>query len=249
LPGSREISLDDRGSVVKWIEDLRVVGIPRDRESELAFGLASNELVAFHERLTKPVTFETNGVRSGDVARRIVKEVSLDFEVSTAASRAFARNELVADELQGLSHGTALSAVLRPLGLGAAPRRRVEGVQLHIALSTELAESWPVGWPRQEPPFKAAPALFEHLPVEISDFPLNKALEAIQSRVKVPFLYDHNALANFQIDLSGERASFPKSRTSYKRVLDTVLFQARLKCEIRDDDAGTPFLWITTIRR
>ena len=249
LPGPNEYSLADRARITAWIEKLRTVGVPRDAETELAFGLSPTELVAFHERLEKVVAFETKGARSGDVCRRLVRELSIVFEVSVGAKSAFSRNELVIDELQGLSHGTALAAVLRPMGLAFAPRRRTQGIQLYVAESRELAEWWPAGWPLQQAPFKTAPLLFKHLPVEIADFSLRKALDAIQPRVEIPFLNDHNAIAKLQVDLDEQLVSFPKRRTSYKKVLDVILFQSGLKGVVRTDDAGKPFLWITSATR
>ena len=249
LPGPNEFSLSDRAGVEAWIEKLRTVGVPRDAETELAFGLLDTELVSFHERLERVVAFDTKGVRSGDVCRRLVHNLSISFDVSPAAKNAFGRDELVVDELQGLSHGTSLAAVLRPLGLACAPRRRTAGIELYIAESRELTEWWPVGWPLQQAPFKVAPLLFKQVPVEIADFSLEKALAAIQPRVEIPFLNDHNALAKLQVNLETQLVSFPKRRTSYKKVLDVILFQSGLKAVVRTDDAGKPFLWITSAKR
>jgi hypothetical protein len=39
--------------------------------------------------------------------------------------------------------------------------------------------------------------------------------------------------------------TLPRTKTYYKRVLDRVLAQARLGAQVRIDEAGTPFLWIT----
>jgi hypothetical protein len=44
-------------------------------------------------------------------------------------------------------------------------------------------------------------------------------------------------------------AAVPASRTTYSLLLGKVLFQARLKSEIRIDEADGPLLWITTIKR
>ena len=43
--------------------------------------------------------------------------------------------------------------------------------------------------------------------------------------------------------------SFPLKRTFYKKALENVLFQARLRSELRVDEAGTPFLWISSTKR
>jgi hypothetical protein len=40
----------------------------------------------------------------------------------------------------------------------------------------------------------------------------------------------------------------PEARSYYKKVLSRVLFQAKMKCELRVDEAGTPFLWISPLK-
>ena len=42
--------------------------------------------------------------------------------------------------------------------------------------------------------------------------------------------------------------TLPRSRTTYSLALKKLLFQAGLKFEVRVDEAGTPFLWISTIK-
>ena len=94
----------------------------------------------------------------------------------------------------------------------------------------------------------SVPQLYEYLTVEIKATALSEAIRAIQSRVETPFLFDHNGLAREQIDLKSVNVSYPKRRVQYLRVLDQVLFQAKLKSEIRLDEAGTAFLWISPRR-
>ena len=76
-------------------------------------------------------------------------------------------------------------------------------------------------------------------------------LAAIQQRVNLPFLLDHNSLARQNIDATQAIVSFPNRSTlhSYRKILDSILFKAKLKSELRVDEAGKPFLWITTARR
>ena len=93
------------------------------------------------------------------------------------------------------------------------------------------------------------PGLFKFLNVEIADTPLAEALEAIRGRLKVPLLLDHNSLARQKVDLQAIKSAYPKGNTFYGRILDQILFQAKLKYELRLDEADQPFLWVTTIRR
>ena len=80
---------------------------------------------------------------------------------------------------------------------------------------------------------------------KIDGYTLEEALTAIGPRIKIPLYFDHAALAEYEIDPAKVQVRFPRSRTFYKRVIDRVLAQARLGSQLRVDEAGAPFLWIT----
>jgi hypothetical protein len=128
--------------------------------------------------------------------------------------------------------------------------RKVRGGELQhvIAVPTAESEAWPMGWPPESSERKLAPMLFEFLNVEIAGIPLPKALAALAERLKLSFLIDENALARERIKMDEEKVSVPVGRTYYKRVVDRILAQAMLAGELRVDEAGRPFYWITTIR-
>ncbi|MBI2478735.1 MAG: hypothetical protein HYV60_08915 [Planctomycetia bacterium] len=244
-----KFSLSDRAGIAKWIEKLQEGGIDGLTTTKAAFGLTADELVEFDKQLATPINFNTKGVRAGDVARKIVQSLVMESSVTADARRSFARDEVVLDELNGLSAGTSLAAALRPLGLVLSPEKPRGGkVRMAISDVREVEESWPIGWPPQATPKQAAPKLYEYLTVEIKETALSEAINAIQSRVETPFLFDHNGMAREQIDMTSAKVSFPKKRVQYLRVLDQVLYQGHLKSEIRLDEAGKPFLWISPRR-
>jgi len=245
-----EFSLNDRAKLKQWVEKLQQDGVSSLTETKAAFGLTGKQLVAFHERLAKPIAFDTKDVRSGDVARQIIRGLAIEFTVTEQARRAFQLNEPVPDELKGLSSGTALAAALRPSGLVMAPEKQPGGkILLAIYDVREVAESWPIGWPLEKSVRVAAPDLYEYLPVEIKETPLADAVAAIDGRIDTPLLFDHNGMLRQRIDLAKVNVSFPRKRVQYRRVLDQVLFQGKLKTELREDEAGTAFLWISPRRR
>jgi hypothetical protein len=240
----------DRAKIAQWIKKLRSEGVDGLTAVRVAFGLTSNQLVAFHERVSRPLAFSTKGERAGDVVRKIVRAIDVPFDVSTAGRAAFARNEVVSDELKGITSGTALAATLRPLGLIWRPFKREDGqVILSIKETGEGEDSWPIGWPIKGTPLSTAPKLFESLKVEILDTPLSVAIDAIQPRVKLPFLFDYNSMARHRIDPATKHVNYPSRRVSYKRILDNVMFQAGLGIELRMDEVENPFLWISSTRR
>jgi hypothetical protein len=247
LPKGR-FGLSDRGAIEAWLRRLRDGGEDAINIKPVAFGLLPKQLVTVHEALATPVQISTVGKPPRDAAKSIADRLSLKFVSDETAQRALAAGEPVADELQGVSSGTALAAILRPLGLVMFPERSGGETRLRLAGSRDTKESWPVGWPPKGNPSETLPELFKFLSVEIEKTPLTETLTAIAGRVKAPLLFDHNALARGQIDLQ-TKVTLPKSSTFYARALDRLLIQAKLKYELRVDEADKPLLWITTVKQ
>lgn len=245
-----EFRLGDRSGLSDWLAKLREGGERRLQETEGAFGLTPTQLLAVNEALSRPIRIATKGKDAFEVLKAASPQVSLPFAADSQAQRVMADGGPVLDELQGLSAGTLMAAILRPLGLVLVPRKGEGGkVKLWITDVRNAAESWPVGWPLQKAPREVAPELFEFLQVEIADRPLSESLDAVGSRLKIPMLMDHNSLARHRIDPETTRVTLPSRRTYYLQILDRLLNQAQLKNELRVDEAGTPFLWISTLKR
>jgi hypothetical protein len=182
--------------------------------------------------------------------KTIVRGLPVRVDLDAGSRAALEADWQVPEEMQGMSRGTAMAAMLRPLGLAFAPLRQLGGrVSLKIGGAGDLKESWPVGWPSDRNLAETAPNMLKFLNVEIADTPVTEIMNAIQGRLEMPFLYDHNALAREHIDPAAVNASVPEGNTYYKLIVRRVLFQAKLEGEVLLDDGGKPFLWITTIRK
>ncbi len=247
LPGGT-FRMSDKAGIKAWIAKLRADGTEGLFARTGAFGLTSKQLVAVHQQLAIPVIESTKGKKSVDVAKKIIDSIKLNVVMDPMARQSFTGDELVAEELRGVSRGTALAAVLRPLGLVLVPSRPSGGETfLAVTDARRTKEVWPIGWPPEKSPGETLPLLFEFLRVEIDDFALSDALASIEERLKIPFLYDHNGLARAGVDPTQTKVSLPEMRTYYKKIIDRLLIQARprLTSELRVDEAGKPFLWIS----
>jgi hypothetical protein len=251
LPGG-QFRLQDKARIAAWIRKLQEGGEDALTATTGVFGLTSKQLVAMHEGLAPRVSSSTKGKRTGEVVRQIVSGLSkVEVAIDPSAEKALREEETTPDELAGVSSGTALAAAIRPLGLVAVPLPpRGEQLRMVVVDARAAKESWPVGWPPEKPPKDTMPGLFRFLNVEIADTPLNEALDAIQERLKSPFLYDHNSMARHKVEPSAVKVKVPEGNTYYKGIIDRMLSQAKpqLKCEIRVDEAGQPLLWITTVK-
>jgi hypothetical protein len=250
VPGAR-FSIDQLPQFKVWLSKLATNNPNEPQEELAAFGLSPEQLVFVHEQLAGKVAFETKGQAVGDIVKKLTRELSLTVSIDADARRALEAGEVTPDELSGIAHGTALAAVLRPAGLVFAPERKGKGkadVALRIADARTLAQSWPIGWPPQQGLTETLPSLGKFLNVEINEVVLQSALDSIQKRVEAPFLYDHNGILRQRIDMSTRKVSLAPGKTYYKKILDRILGQAHLQCEVRVDEADTPFLWVSPVK-
>lgn len=248
LPGLT-VRFGQRQPLTDWLERLRAGGEDAITGAPGAFGLTAKQFETLHAAVRPAVAFATRGQSARDVIRQIRDSIPVPVEVDASAESAVESREVVQDELQGLSRGTALAAVLRPLGLVATVMGQGQAAPgLRIARSGDPGHTWPIGTAPAGSPDKTAPALFKFLNVEIHDRPLAEALDAIQQRLKLPFVFDRHALAAHHIDLQ-QPVNFPAKNTFYKKIVDDLLYQAKLRSELRSDDAQHPFVWITTIKK
>ena len=92
--------------------------------------------------------------------------------------------------------------------------------------------------------------MYEFHNVNVSGVTAAKLLEVVGKQVNAPVLYDHNVLARYGIEPEKATVSHPQERTTYSVALRKMLakVEGRLKFEVRVDEAGKPFLWVSTIK-
>jgi hypothetical protein len=237
----------DLGRLKAWLDDLARHGPGGKPREQSAFGLPAAQYATIREDLSQPVTFSTAGVSRRDVVQRIGRGLLTPLQLDPGAAEALAGDQ-VAEELTGLSAGTALAYVLRPMGYCLVPRSAGGGAICVVTRARPELDIWPVGWEPDKPRNELLPALFEFRNVNVQGVTAEVTIRAIAKRLGVPALVDHNALARHGVEPAKAVVSHPQSRTTYGLALRKLLFQAQLKYEIRVDEAGQPFLWITTIK-
>jgi hypothetical protein len=267
LPGET-FTRGDRARLKDYFERLAADGAESLTATRSYFGLTEKELAAVTAELAQPIDFETKGQPPRAVIDRIQSKFSLKAVFDADAQRALRAGKPVADELKRITAGTGLAMMLRSCGLVMRPEKlRGEPVVYRVVaggspamattggppIATATAGKtagremphWPVGWEPQQTPGRTAPQLFEPRNAEIDGFTLAETLAAIESRIKIPIFLDHAALAARRIEPDKIQVRLPRTRSVYKRIIDRVLAQARLHSQVRVDEAGTPFLWVT----
>lgn len=251
LPGGT-FRQGDRARIASWIGRLRDDGDKQLTMPKHAFGLTATQLVSLHEDLRKQVSFATSAKTPKEVVRGIAAVIDTRIEIHPSARNAFDDEWVVPEEMQGLTAGTVLAASIRPLGLVPVPQRpQGEVTKIVLTDARQAREHWPVGWPLQGAPIKAAPKLYEKIDVEIGNYALSEALLAIEQQAGTTLLYDHNAMERHGVNLQTTTVTLPATNLYYFRIIDRLIKQSepKLKCEVRADEAGRPFVWITTMRK
>jgi len=245
----KSFTTGDRAALKQYLDDLREHGLPQERPAIIAFGLVEEQLVAVAKDLEQTVEFSTQGQPPFELARKLRGELQWELTADAEAARRLQAAEPCRDELQGLSIGTALAAMARPVGLVLQPDKDEQGRLRHVLRSSAEGKVWPIGFEPERRLRQVAPILFEFITVEIDGVSVHEAIAALQERMKLPVLWDYNQMARHGVDPTKVPVSIPADRLYYKRIVDRTLFAARLKGEVRIDDAGKPFLWITTIKQ
>jgi hypothetical protein len=247
MPGG-EFSINDRDAIAALLRKLRDDGAEQTLAEKVGFGLTSEQLVALHGGLAASVEAVTKGEALGTVVSTIRTRLPAPLVMSPEVESLIAGDEApVREELQGVSLGTALAILVRPHGLVVVPQRPQGGsLQIAVLPGEAVEEFWPIGWPVEEQVAATAPGLFEKTDVEIRGFKLADAMTAISGRTAIPVFYDHNSLAEKEVDPAEAIVTLARPQLTYFSIIIKLCSQTRpaLAPELRMDEAGKPFLWV-----
>lgn len=226
-----------------WIAELRNdPGTSTDSKTE---GASASQLLRLRQLMSKKLDYSTNGIDIDE----FLSNARADWEVPISIDQSM-RNRLdgkMAVELSGLSRGTALAIAVRNYGGTLQPNP--DGHSVIITRAGSSDQAWPIGWRLTEPISEVVPKLMDKLNIEVKDIPLADVLNALQAKVDIPFVFDHIELKRNHISIEKIKITIRPIRATYNKVLGGILAKHRLSGEVRIDEAGTPFYWITTLKR
>jgi len=246
LPGGR-YRPSDAARLAQWMKDLAEQGPKALAEPKGAFGLSSAQLDAVRADLAVPLGFETQGMTVRQVLETVGRELKHPIVLDANAAKRLDEVKL-SEDLARLARGTVVAYLLRSVDYCFLPQGAGNELSYRVVESRPNLEAWPVGWSTEHAPGRLLPALFEFRDVNVQNYAADKVLEAVGKLVDAPVLFDRAALAKHGIDPSKALVSLPRRRTTYSSVLSKLLFQAGMKYDVRCDDAGKPFLWITSAK-
>ncbi len=243
VPGGR-FRRSECKKLAAWLDDLAKRGPPEKREKVSAFGLTASQLQKVNSDLAKAVGFSTKGMTRSEVVSKIAGQLGLSLKIEGDLADG---DEKIEEELSEFSSGTALACILRPIGFCLVPRESGETLSYAVKKAQLDQEIWPVGWP-SESPQKVLPALYEFHNVNVSGVAATKLLEVVGKQIKAPVLFDRNAMARHGVEPDKATVSHPQQRTTYSVALRKMLGKVGLKFEVRIDETGKAFLWVSTVK-
>lgn len=248
----RVFTRDETERLKEWVDGLKTYGALGSPKGRKLWGLSKAQFGAVYTALSGKVESPTQGLPLESIAAglRLPGDYSLRF--STGAERRLASefpgSRTIDKELKGRARGTALALALADYGLGFRPLRTPRGeIELVVEPLNTTGELWPVGWEFKDSRLKTAPGLFKLKPVELADVKLIDVLNAVEKQSGVPIFLDRHRIEAAGVDLEKVRVSHPRRQTSFSLLLRAVTNPHKLTRELRIDETGQPFVWITTL--
>lgn len=241
----------DRGRLVEWLDELKTYGAQGSPDGQPMWGLTKPQFGAIYEALTPNLRHDIAGLSLPEAIAKLELPQTYPPRFNTEATERLRTltGRTARQELHGLSKGTALAILLNDSGLGFHPNRTPDGrIELLVEPLAKDAKPWPIGWPLKDPQQKLAPKLFTLVTIELHEVEFQDVLDAVAGETDVPILIDRHELAKTRLDLSREKVSHPRRQTSWSIALRSMSNQLKLSRELWTDEAGHPFLWITTLR-
>jgi hypothetical protein len=248
FPG-KTFTIGDTDVLKEWLDEFRTYGAQGAPEGKPRWGLTEAQFEQVFEQLSRPVEGPLRGLELRDAVARVPLPDGLKvvFHSDAEALLKVKGTGTLAIEVEGLSGGTALAAVLAQWKLGFRPLRDPKGgVRLVVEPLEKISDPWQIGWSVDEvtPRNQIVPKLFEMVMTGFDEVPLSEVLDAVQERTGVTILINRAFCLEREIDVDQVRVSYPRKRTAWALVVQSTVRQVRLNYEFRLDEADRPFVYV-----
>jgi hypothetical protein len=244
LPGGK-FRQGDRAALKQYFEDLPK-RLAEEGVERSFFGLTTEQFETVMLDLAKPVSEATMDAEPSELFAVLSRQTRLPVAGDITVKAKIRDAAPFRSQMKGLSLGTTLAALLRNSGLQLTPDTHGPApLTLRVKPIDPKLEAWPVGWAPTGGPRQIAPAMYRITNIEVANFTLDKALAALAPHLGVPIVMDQYIIALRKIDLTEVKVKVPRTKTYPRHAVDRVLAQGRLAGELRVDELGAPFYWVT----
>ena len=252
MPDGQRFRCGDAAGLATWIRELPGKMKAKKQAANAPvqgdFGLSAPLMQQMIADLKQNLNEETAGLSPVDILQKCARGLSAPFKISPAQVAALKELDPIDEELSSLSKGTVMAYVLRPAGLALVPRESNGRLYYSIETGQKNVKPWPIGTKVDKLEAEVLPDILKKIPANMRAVPLRDAVDSISERIDVPMLYDLNAMARYGIDLDTAKVTVSAEKITYLSLLNRVLRTHKLKAELRMDENGEPFFWVTTTR-
>lgn len=246
---NRRFRQSQGAALAEWIRELKTYGAQGNDTGQPGFGLTREQFDRVFRILASKVSNDPAGLDLPEALATIGLPESLPMRMTPAAFDQLKRATNLRPApggLAGLSRGTVIAILLNDVGLGFRPGRAPEGtLELRVSPLDKDTADWPIGWPLEKPPITSMPKFVEIVPVEFSNVALVDVVHAISVKTEIPILTDHRRIFEANIPLSKLKVNQDYRKMTWSGLLDRVTFPDLMR-ELLQDEAGTPFVFLTT---
>ena len=244
---------DQSANLAKYFQDLKSFGGQGNPAGKPLWGLSAEQFgefyKAFSEKIAKTAKDQTLAKAIEDLDIPAKYPIRFTKEAENWLAAEFPGRPVFRQSLEGFSRGTAFAILLNDYGLGFRPVRTPAGqIEIGIEPLKKTTQVWPVGWQLKDSRQETAPALFTLVPIDLEDVPLMDVLNAVSIKSKIPVRYDHYRIEAHDLDLSKMIVNYPPRQTSFSLLLRGVTNQNLLEYDLKIDELGQPFIWISTLK-
>ena len=246
---NRRFRQSQGAALAEWIRELKTYGAQGSDEGKPGFGLTRAQFDRVFQTLAARVVRDPAGLQLAEAIAAVDLPSSLPLHMTPAATELLKRRvtrRAASEGLSGLSRGTVVALLLNDAGLGFRPGRTPDGnLELRVSLLDEATAAWPIGWPLEKAPGTLMPKFVEIVPVEFEDVALVDVIHAISVQTGLPILVDHRRALEANIPLDELKVNQEYRKMTWSGLLDRVTFPNLMREQLQDE-AGTPFVFVTT---
>lgn len=248
VPG-RRFTADRDQAIADWLIELRTYGAQGRPEGKPSYGLSKIQFDELFRMLESPIAKPTSQLPFDEALAAVSGRRDLAMRLTAEAAehiRKLPREWRLDVELKGISRGTGTAIFLAAAGLAFRPGRTPDEELELVIVPIDSTGVWPVGWPLDKAPLKATPKLVALVPIEIDETTLPEVFVRAAKECDIPVLVDQWRIAARGVDLTETKFSALPKRTMWSIVLQNATSPSHLIREVLLDEAGNPFVWITT---
>ncbi len=245
----KTFTLETVNQLQEWLNEIKAYGAQGAPDGKSNWGMSKTQFDAVVKALSAPVEKPVKGLALHAAIQQlpIPDEHPVVFHFSCDTLLSELKDVALLIEVEGLSVGTSLAAVLSQYGLGFIPLRHPDGsIELRAEPLSQLVAPWSIGWPVAEktPRNEIFPSMFVMAQAGFDNLPLQDVLAAISVQTKVPILVNQAACLANKIDPFLVQVSYPFKKTAPVLILKTTVRSSKLNYEFRLDEASKPFVYV-----